>query len=80
MARSRSTRGFVVRPLKVGGITASLKNVINGSYKYWGYQSFVTKGAPAGAVAKYISWVRSAKGAAVIKRYAIPTRDAAQKT
>jgi phosphate transport system substrate-binding protein len=70
----------VVRPLKVGGITGSLKNVINGSYKYWGYQYFVTKGAPAGAVAKYVSWVRSSKGAAVIKRYAIPTKDPVKKT
>ena len=70
----------VVRPLKVGGITGSLKNVINGSYGYWGYQYFVTKGQPAGAVARYISWVRSGKGAAVIKRYAIPTRDTVTTT
>ena len=70
----------VIRPLKVGGIAGTLKNVINGSYKYWGHQYFVTKGAPAGAVAKYIAWVRSSKGAAVIKRYAIPTKDPVEKT
>ena len=70
----------VVRPLKVGGITGSLKNVLNGSYRYWGYQYFVTKGAPSGAVGAYISWVRSSSGAAVIKRYAIPTQDPVKQT
>ncbi len=70
----------VVRPLKVGGIAPTLKNVLNGSFKYWGYQYFVTKGAPKGAVKTYISWVRSAKGAAVIKRYALPTKAPAKTT
>jgi phosphate transport system substrate-binding protein len=70
----------VIRPLKVGGIAPTLKNVLNRSYRYWGYQYFVTKGAPSGAVKTYIDWVRSSKGAAVIKRYAIPTRDPARKT
>ncbi len=70
----------VVKPLKIGGVAPTLKNVINKSYKYWGYQYFVTKGAPSGAVATYISWVRSSKGATVIKRYALPTKDAVKKT
>jgi phosphate transport system substrate-binding protein len=70
----------VVKPLKVGGIGGTLKNVLNGSYDYWGYQYFVTKGAPTGAVKTYVDWVRSSKGAAVIKRYAIPTGDPVRKT
>jgi phosphate transport system substrate-binding protein len=69
-----------VRALKVGGIAGTLKNVLNGSFKFWGYQYFVTKGSPRGAVKTYISWVRSAKGAAVIKRFALPTRDPAKRT
>ena len=70
----------VVRPVKVGGITGTLKNVLNGSYTYWSHQYFVTKVAPSGAVKTYIDWVRSSSGAAVVKRYAIPTTDPVKKT
>ena len=66
-----------VRALKVGGIAGTLRNVRNGSFKYWGHQYFVTKGNPRGAVKTYITWVRSAKGAAIIRRFALPTRDPA---
>jgi ABC-type phosphate transport system substrate-binding protein len=58
----------------VANVAGTLRNVINGSYKYWGYQYFVTKGSPKGAAAKYIKWVRSSsKARKVMGPYAIPT-------
>jgi phosphate transport system substrate-binding protein len=69
-----------VRALNVAGVAPTLKNVISNRYTYWGYQYFVTKGAPAGPSAAYLNWVRSAKGAAVMKNLAIPTTVAAEKT
>jgi phosphate transport system substrate-binding protein len=64
----------IIRPLKVANVAGTLRNVINGSYKYWGYQYFVTKGSPKGAAAKYIKWVRSSsKARKVMGPYAIPT-------
>jgi phosphate transport system substrate-binding protein len=63
----------VIRPLKVSNIAGTLRNVINGSYKYWGFQYFVTKGAPKGAVKAYVTWVRgSSKARSVMGPYAIP--------
>jgi phosphate transport system substrate-binding protein len=71
----------IVRPEKVSNVAPTLRNVINGSYKYWGYQYFVTKGKPAGAVKAYVSWVRtSAKAKSVMGPYAIPTTAAATTT
>jgi phosphate transport system substrate-binding protein len=65
-----------IRGLKVGGIAPTLVNVRNGSFKYAGKQYFVTKGAPTGAVETYINWVRSAAGAKIIAKYALPNTDA----
>ena len=64
--------GATVKTLPIDGVSPSLTNVVANKYKFWNCQYFVTKGDPAGDVATYINWVRSAKGAAVIKSYAVP--------
>jgi phosphate transport system substrate-binding protein len=64
--------GATVKTLPIDGVSPSLTNVVANKYKFWNCQYFVTKGEPAGDVATYINWVRSAKGAAVIKSYAVP--------
>jgi phosphate transport system substrate-binding protein len=70
-----------IRPLQVSHVVGSLRNVINGHYRYWGYQYFVTKGAPKGAVKAYVTWVRtSAKAKSVMGPFAIPTNAAATTT
>ena len=64
--------GATVKTLPIDGVAPSLTNVVANKYKFWNCQYFVTKGEPAGDVATYINWVRSAKGAAIIKSYAVP--------
>jgi phosphate transport system substrate-binding protein len=64
--------GATVKTLPIDGVSPSLTNVVSNKYKFWNCQYFVTKGDPAGDVATYINWVRSAKGAAIIKAYAVP--------
>ncbi len=61
-----------VRGLKVGNVAPTLANVSSDAYQYSGYQFFVTKGAPTGAVASYLTWVNtSAQARAIIKKYAL---------
>jgi phosphate transport system substrate-binding protein len=64
--------GATVKTLPIDGVAPSLTNVVSNKYKYWNCQYFVTKGEPAGDIATYINWVHGAKGAAVIKAYAVP--------
>lgn len=64
--------GAAVKTIPVDGVAPSLQNVVASKYKYWNCQYFTTKGDPTGDVLTYIDWVRSAKGAAVIKNYAVP--------
>ena len=70
-----------IKAVAVAGVAPSLANVKSGKFTYAGYQYFVTKGAPSGAVANYINWCRSSAAAkAVIERYALPTSAAAVTT
>ena len=62
-----------IKPLAVSGVAPSLANVKSGKFAYAGYQYFVTKGAPTGAVLNYINWARSAAASSIISRYALPT-------
>lgn len=67
-----------VKPLAVGGVAPSLANVKSGKFTYAGYQYFVTKGEPTGAVLNYINWARgSATAKTIISKYALPTTAAA---
>jgi phosphate transport system substrate-binding protein len=69
-----------IRPLRVSNVAPTLQNVITKRYLYWDYQFLVTKGDPAGDAKTFIDWVRSAKGAKVMKSLAIPTTDDAIRT
>ncbi|MFM9125575.1 MAG: substrate-binding domain-containing protein [Actinomycetota bacterium] len=71
-AYTTGSGGATVKTLPIDGVTPTLQNVVSGTYRYRNGHYFVTKGAPAVDVATYINWVRSAKGAAVIKAYAVP--------
>ena len=63
-----------VKPLAVGGVAASLANVKSGKFVYAGYQYFVTKGDPTGAIQNYIAWARGSSAAkSIISKYALPT-------
>jgi phosphate transport system substrate-binding protein len=87
VARNACAVGFVtfaytvgntsIKPLAVGGVAASLANVKAGKFVYAGYQYFVTKGAPTGAVQNYIAWARGSSAAKrIISKYALPTNAA----
>jgi len=66
-----------IKPLAVGGVAASLANVKAGKFVYAGYQYFVTKGAPTGAIENYIAWARGSSAAkSIISKYALPTNAA----
>ena len=66
-----------VKPLAVGGVAASLANVKSGKFVYAGYQYFVTKGAPTGAIENYIAWARGSGAAkSIVSKYALPTNAA----
>lgn len=63
-----------IKPLAVGGVAASLANVKSGKFVYAGYQYFVTKGAPTGAIENYIAWARGSGAAkSIVSKYALPT-------
>jgi phosphate transport system substrate-binding protein len=50
-----------MKALQINGVTPSEANVINGTYKVWGYGYFMTKGKPTGAVKAFIEYIQSAK-------------------
>jgi len=63
-----------IKPLAVGGVAASLANVKSGKFVYAGYQYFVTKGDPTGAIQNYIAWARGSGAAkSIVSKYALPT-------
>jgi phosphate transport system substrate-binding protein len=47
--------------VKINGVAATEANVINGTYKVWGYGYYMTKGEPTGAIKAFIEYVQSAK-------------------
>ncbi|AZN42438.1 phosphate ABC transporter substrate-binding protein [Paenibacillus albus] len=47
--------------LKINNVAPTAANVINGSYKVWGYGYYMTKGQPTGAVKAFIEYIQSAK-------------------
>jgi phosphate transport system substrate-binding protein len=44
---------------KFNGVEQSVANVLNGTYKVWGYGYFMTKGQPTGATKAFIEYVQS---------------------
>ncbi|SEM61419.1 phosphate ABC transporter substrate-binding protein [Paenibacillus sp. OV219] len=47
--------------LKINNVAPTAANVINGTYKVWGYGYYMTKGQPTGAVKAFIEYIQSAK-------------------
>lgn len=61
-----------IKTVKVNGVDATAKNVLNGSYKISRPFSFLTKGEPAGLTKEFIDWVISAEGQAIVGEEFIP--------
>lgn len=47
--------------VKINGAAATEANVVNGTYKVWGYGYFMTKGQPTGATKAFIEYIQSSK-------------------
>ncbi|MFD0673463.1 phosphate ABC transporter substrate-binding protein [Cohnella sp. GCM10027633] len=47
--------------LKINGAAATEANIVNGTYKVWGYGYYMTKGQPTGATKAFIEYIQSAK-------------------
>lgn len=47
--------------VKINGVAPTEANVINGTYKVWGYGYYMTKGEPTGAIKAFIEYVQSSK-------------------
>jgi phosphate transport system substrate-binding protein len=50
-----------MKALKVNNVAPSEANVINGTYKVWGFGYYMTKGQPTGAVKAFIEYIQSSK-------------------
>jgi phosphate transport system substrate-binding protein len=50
-----------MKALQINGVAPSEENVINGTYKVWGFGYYMTKGQPTGAVLAFIQYIQSAK-------------------
>ncbi|WP_308635024.1 phosphate ABC transporter substrate-binding protein [Paenibacillus silvisoli] len=50
-----------MKAVKINNVAATEANVINGSYKVWGYGYYMTKGQPTGATKAFIEYVQSKK-------------------
>ncbi|RED56552.1 phosphate ABC transporter substrate-binding protein [Cohnella lupini] len=50
-----------MKALQINGVAPSEANVINGTYKVWGFGYFMTKGKPEGAVKAFIEYIQSVK-------------------
>ncbi|OXS62767.1 phosphate ABC transporter substrate-binding protein [Cohnella sp. CIP 111063] len=50
-----------MKALKINKIAPTEANVVNGTYKVWGYGYYMTKGKPDGATKAFIEYIQSAK-------------------
>ena len=57
-----------VKPLQVNGVTASVEAAMSKEYPFSRELYMYTDGEPAGAVAKYIAFVKSAEGQKIVKK------------
>jgi phosphate transport system substrate-binding protein len=57
-----------VKALKIGGIDATLANVLNKTYTYQRPFVMATKGAPTGLAEAFISWIFTPDGQAIISK------------
>lgn len=54
-------KGDKIKPVSYNGVAASEKNILNGSYKIWGYGYYLTKGPAVGMSKAFINYVQSKK-------------------
>jgi phosphate transport system substrate-binding protein len=50
-----------MKALKINNIAPTEANVINGTYKVWGYGYYMTKGKPEGVTKAFIEYIQSSK-------------------
>lgn len=50
-----------MKALKINNVAPTEANVVNGTYKVWGYGYYMTKGQPTGATKAFIEYIQSAK-------------------
>ena len=50
-----------MKAVQINGVAATEANVVNGTYKVWGYGYYMTKGQPDGAVKAFIEYIQSTK-------------------
>jgi len=50
-----------MKAVKINNVAPTENNVVNGTYKVWGYGYYMTKGKPEGAVKAFIEYIQSAK-------------------
>jgi phosphate transport system substrate-binding protein len=83
VARQTGAIGFVlgayaatskaVCGVPIAGVAPTTANTASGRYRFWTYEYLVTKGAPAGDTASFVTFARSAAvQQAIVPRYAVP--------
>jgi len=50
-----------MKAVQINSVAATEANVVNGTYKVWGYGYYMTKGEPDGAVKAFIEYIQSTK-------------------
>lgn len=55
-----------VKPVTIGGVEATVENVLNGSYPVMRYLIYITMGDPEGLAADFIDYAVSAEGQAIV--------------
>jgi len=68
-----TTARGTIKGVAVNGVAPTLRNALDGRYRYLNDLYFVTNGEPAGSVAEYMQWVLSRRvQCGVIARYVLP--------
>ncbi len=63
-----------VKALKIGGVEATMANVLNRSYPISRPLNMLTKGEPQGAVKAWLDWILSPDGQAIVAKHYIPVK------
>lgn len=63
-----------VKALKIGGVEATMANVLNKSYPISRPLNMLTKGEPQGVVKAWLDWILSPDGQAIVAKHYIPVK------